>query len=47
MKTQEENKKAFYEGPEMEVINVRLETRILDGSNEQGYGCTDDCPKDY
>ena len=48
MKTVEEIKKVSYEVPEMEVLNVSLETRILDGSNEQGQGCTDDtCPKDY
>lgn len=48
MKLQEENKKVSYEGPEMEVINVRLETRLLEGSTEGDLGCSDDdCPKDY
>lgn len=48
MKTQEEINKVSYEGPEMEVINISLESRILDGSTEQGHGCADDnCPTDY
>ncbi|MBQ5978997.1 MAG: hypothetical protein IJL58_03095 [Bacteroidales bacterium] len=42
MKSQEEIKKVSYEGPEMEVINVRLEARILEGSTEGDHGCSDD-----
>ena len=46
MKT-EEIKKVSYEEPEMEVVNINLESSILEGSNEEGQGCTDDCPKEY
>lgn len=42
MKSLEENRKFSYEGPEMEVINVRLETRLLEGSTEGDHGCSDD-----
>ena len=48
MKSLEEIKKVSYEVPEMEVLDFRFEKRILDGTIEQGQGCTDDeCPKDY
>lgn len=46
MKT-EEIKKVSYEEPEMEVVNINLESSVLQGSTEGGQGCTDDCSKDY
>ena len=42
MKSLEENKRVSYEGPKMEVMNFRLEARILDGSTEGVHGCSDD-----
>ena len=48
MKTNEEITKISYEEPEVEVLDIRFESRLLDGSNEQGQGCNDDeCPTDY
>lgn len=47
MKTNEENIKNSYLEPEVEVLDIRIESRLLDGSNEQGHGCNDDaCPSD-
>ena len=47
MQTNEETAKISYSEPEVEVLNIRIESRLLDGSNEQGHGCTDDnCPTD-
>jgi len=36
-----------YTAPESEVIEVIIESNILDGSTEGSHGCTDDSPCDF